>query len=87
MSGAAAAQALHERFDEVRRAEWSRLGRKVASLEAVQRREVESIVAEIVRALAEQPARQLVTSDEPGLAQAALHLFGVSRAHAHLSAR
>jgi glutamyl-tRNA reductase len=78
MSGAVAAQALHERFEQVRQSEWSRLGRKVAGLDAAQRHEVEAIVAHIVRALADQPARQLRAHDEPQLTDAALRLFGVS---------
>jgi hypothetical protein len=78
MSGAVAAQALHDRFEQVRQTEWVRLGRKVAGLDAAQRTEVEAIVAHIVRALAEHPARQLVANDEPELTHAALRLFGVS---------
>jgi hypothetical protein len=86
MRGAAAAEALHEKFEEVRRAEWVRLGRKVASLGA-QRGEVEAIIAEVVRALAASPARRLAETDEPALSLAALQLFGVTTDRTRLSAR
>jgi hypothetical protein len=87
MSGAVAARALHERFDEIWRAEWVRLGRKVASLEARQRSEVEAIIAEVVGALAASSARRLVETNEPALCAAVLRLFGVVTDRAHLSAR
>lgn len=77
MSGAVAAQVLHERFDAVRQAEWSRLERKVARLDPALRSEVEALIAEVIQGLADLPARQLERADEPALADAALRLFGV----------
>jgi len=87
MSGAAAAEALHARFDEVRRSEWTRLGRKVSTLDEAQRQAVESIVTQVVHALADRPARTLVATDEPGLGHLALRLFGVRFEHNDVSAR
>lgn len=77
MSGAVAAQVLHERFDAVRQAEWARLGRKVARLDPALRSEVEALIAEVIQGLADHPARQLERANEPDLADTALRLFGV----------
>lgn len=76
MSGAAAAEALQARFDEVLKSEWTRLGRKVSGLDEGQRQAVESIVAQVVHALADRPARTLTTTNEPALGHLALRLFG-----------
>jgi Glutamyl-tRNAGlu reductase, dimerisation domain len=78
MSGAIAAQVLHERFEQVRADEWRRLGKKVAHLDPLQRREVETIVGEVVRALAAEPARRLETMPESPIGDIALRLFGAS---------
>lgn len=87
MSGAAAAEALHARFDEVRRAEWARLGRKVSTLDERQRQTVESIVAQVVQALADRPAHALTTTNEPALGRLALRLFGARFDQNDVSAR
>lgn len=78
MSGALAARVLHARFEQVRVDEWRRLGRKVAHLDADQRREVEAIVGQVVRALAAEPARRLEHLPELTLGDLALQLFGAS---------
>jgi len=75
------------RFDAIRKAEWSRLGRKVASLDQRQRAEVEAIVASVVRALAEPPAQRLATARDPQLPQAALRLFELSDEFDRVTAR
>ena len=87
VTGAAAAKALMARFDAIRKAEWSRLGRKVASLDQRQRAEVEAIVASVVRALAEPPAQRLATARDPQLPQAALRLFELSDEFDRVTAR
>jgi glutamyl-tRNA reductase len=87
MSGATAARALRDRFEAIRRTEWTRLERRVAALGPAERQEIEALVAEVVHALAEPPVRQLADADEPELVRAALHLFGVTRGHARLTAR
>lgn len=87
MSGTAAAEALVARFEAIRRAEWARLGRKVASLDQKQRAEVEAIVADVVRALAARPAQRLATACDPQLPQAALRLFELSDEFDRVTAR
>jgi glutamyl-tRNA reductase len=60
MSGSSATEALRNRFDAIREAELQRLSRKLRQLGPDERRDVESIAAEIISALALIPARAIV---------------------------
>ena len=75
MSGATAARALRERFDEIRRAELARLHKKTAGLTDAQRADIEAITAEVVQALAQGPAHALEHEGGAALIQATVHLF------------
>ncbi len=77
MRGDLAARALHDHFEKVRRSELARLKKKVASLSAEDRANVEAITARIVSALAQQPARALAHDRSPLLVRALVELFGV----------
>lgn len=77
MSGEMAARALHEHFDNIRRAELSRLRKKVSALSESERAEVEAITAAIVDAIARRPARALEADASPLLVQAIVDLFHV----------
>jgi hypothetical protein len=87
MSGARAARALEARFAAVADAELGRLHRKTARLEAPQRSLVESIAAEVVRAIALRPAQALHAGAEPALVETLVRLFGVSTDTDDLPAR
>jgi glutamyl-tRNA reductase len=77
MSGEMAARALHQHFDNIRRTELSRLRKKVSALSEAERAEVEAITAEVVDAIARQPARTLVRDGSPVLVRAIVELFHV----------
>lgn len=82
MSGAAAARALEARFDSIMKSELSRLHRKVSRLDADHHVDVAAITAEVIRAIARQPARVLARQEEPALVRAVVDLFDVSSARA-----
>ena len=67
MSGPTATQALHDRFDAIRRAELARLKKKLAGLSDDDRRFVDEVTAGIVDALTRGPQRALA-QDPPGMA-------------------
>jgi glutamyl-tRNA reductase len=77
MSGEMAARALHEHFDNIRRSELSRLRKKVSALSDAERAEVEAITAEIIAAIARQPAQTLEADASPQLVRAIVDLFHV----------
>jgi hypothetical protein len=77
MSGEMAARALHEHFDNIRRSELTRLRKKVSALSESERAEVEAITAEVVAALARQPAHALETDCSPVLVRTIVDLFHV----------
>lgn len=78
MSGEMAARALHQHFDTIRRAELTRLRKKVASLSAEQQAEIETITAQVVDAIARQPAKRLAVDGSPVLVRALIDLFHVA---------
>jgi glutamyl-tRNA reductase len=78
MSGAAAARALENRFEAIRRAELERLHKKVAALSPSDREAVDAITAHVVHALVRCPAEQLTHDAPPGLVKAMTDLFQVS---------
>ena len=64
MSGATVGRALQDRFEQIRRAELSRLARKLSGLSDLERQAVEAVVADVVDALA-RPAAQLADDNGP----------------------
>lgn len=77
MSGPTASQALHDRFDAIRRAELQRLKKKLAGLTETERQFVDQITAEIVGALTRGPEEALA-EDSPRVAvEALVHLFAL----------
>lgn len=78
MSAETAARALHQQFENIRRAELSRLRKKVSSLSAEHQADVDAITARIVEAIAQQPARTLAVDRSPILVRALVDLFRVA---------
>lgn len=74
------ARALHERFDEVCRAELQRLRRKTAALSPEQRAEVDAISREVTLAIAARFEAALEARDGTGLADIVGRLFAVEPA-------
>jgi glutamyl-tRNA reductase len=75
MSGLAVGQALHERFESIRRAELQRMNKKLRGLTDDQRESVEAITAEITRAIASVAARGLSVHDSQPSVDAVVRLF------------
>lgn len=71
MSGLTAIQALHDRFDAIRRAELERLKKKLAGLSEAERLFVDQITADMVGALTRGP-RAALSEDSPRVAVDAL---------------
>ena len=55
MSGGAVSRALQDRFEAIRQSEVERLGKKLRGLSADDRRLVEAITSDVVRAIAGVP--------------------------------
>ena len=78
MSGPTASQALHDRFDAIRRAELARLKKKLAGLNDQERESVDQITTEVIEALARGPALALADRAVPSRSVDVLvHLFGL----------
>ena len=77
MSGATASQALHERFDAIRRAELDRLKKKLAGLTEEERRSVHEITADVVQALARGPQRALAGDAPSETVNTVVRLFAL----------
>jgi hypothetical protein len=75
MGGHGVGQALERRFQDVRRAEVDRLGRKLASLSPDQRRSAEEIIADVIGGLARIPAAALAHDNHPPTLEAVVRLF------------
>jgi glutamyl-tRNA reductase len=71
MSGSTASQALHDRFDAIRRAELERLKKKLAGLTEADRAFVHQVATDVVDALARGPAKAL-SEGSPSIAVEAL---------------
>ena len=78
MSGTAAARALEDRFEAIRRAELARLDKKVAALSPSDRASVDLVTAHVVHAIARCPVERLAHDASPSLVQAMTALFRVS---------
>jgi glutamyl-tRNA reductase len=76
MSGPTVGQALHDRFDAIRRAELARMKKKLAGLSDEDRRHVEAITADIIHAIARVPAAALAGAQPPAL-EALVRLFAL----------
>ena len=70
-------RALHDRFDEVCRAELQRLRRKTAALSPEERAEVDAISREVTMAIAARFEAALEARDAAGLADIVGRLFAV----------
>jgi glutamyl-tRNA reductase len=80
MSGSTASQALHQRFDAIRRAELARLQKKLAGLSDQERHSVDQITSHVIEALARGPARALANDSTTTLsADVLVHLFALDR--------
>jgi glutamyl-tRNA reductase len=80
MSGPAATRALHERFESIRVRELQRLDKKLRGLTQDDRRSVEAITADLIRALTRLPEAALNGGDAPpGTAAALVRLFALDR--------
>jgi len=77
MSGPTASHALHDRFDAIRRAELSRLKKKLAGLSEAERQFVDQITAEVVGALVRGPEQALADDASPLGAEALVRLFAL----------
>jgi len=77
MSGPTASQALHDRFDAIRRAELARLKKKLAGLSDAERQFVEQITADVVGALTRGPEQVLADDASPRSAEALVRLFAL----------
>lgn len=62
MSGTVVGRALARRFDEVRQTEIERLQRKLAALSPADRAGAESIIADVIGAIARVPATPLASA-------------------------
>jgi glutamyl-tRNA reductase len=76
MSGPTVGQALHNRFDVIRRAELARLKKKLAGLSDEDRRHVEAITADIIHAIARVPVAAL-TQAQPPAVEALVRVFAL----------
>jgi len=77
MSGSTASQALHDRFDAIRRAELERLEKKLAGLSEAERQFVHQISTDIVRALTRGPLRALAQDPSSTAIDAVVRLFAL----------
>jgi glutamyl-tRNA reductase len=77
MSGGVISQALRDRFESIRQAEVERLEKKLRGLTDDDRRLVEAITAEVVRAIAGVPARALADETAEPALEAVVRLFAL----------
>jgi hypothetical protein len=77
MSGSTASQALHDRFDAIRRAELERLRKKLAGLTDAERQFIHQITTDIVHALARGPERALAHDPPSAAIEAVVRLFAL----------
>lgn len=72
------ARALHDRFDEVCRAELLRLRRKTAALSPAERAEIDAITVEVTKAIAARVGAALSCQESPDLTDIVAKLFAVA---------
>ena len=78
MSGPAVSQALHDRFEAIRRAELDRLKKKLGGLTDEDRRHVEAITADIIHAIARVPAQALAAEVQSPALEALVRVFALN---------
>ncbi len=76
MSGSTASQALHDRFESIRRAELERLKKKLGGLTEADRQFIHQITTDVVDALASGPRRALA-EESPIAVEALVRLFAL----------
>jgi glutamyl-tRNA reductase len=77
MSGPTVSAALRHRFEAIRRAELERLDKKLRGLSAEDRRSVEVITADVIRAIACGPERALHEGTPKPALEAVVKLFAL----------
>ena len=77
MSGSTASQALHDRFDAIRRAELERLKKKLGGLTEADRQFIHEITTDVVAALARGPQRALAGESPSINVEALVRLFAL----------
>ena len=77
MSGSTASQALHDRFDAIRRAELERLKKKLAGLTDADRAFVHQVTTNVVAALARGPEKALAEGSPSIAVEALVRLFAL----------
>jgi glutamyl-tRNA reductase len=77
MCGSVVTNALRERFETIRQHEIKRLDKKLRGLSDDDRRSLEAITAEIVRAIASVPARAIAHDAPDPALEALVRLFAL----------
>jgi len=77
MNGLTVSQALRHRFDSIRQTEIERLSKKLRGLSAADRQSLESITADIIRAIASVPERALAEHAPQPALDALVRLFAL----------
>jgi glutamyl-tRNA reductase len=77
MSGPTASQALHDRFDAIRRAELERLKKKLTGFSDANRQFVDEITADVVGALIRGPEKALAENSPLIAVEALVRLFAL----------
>lgn len=77
MSGPTVSQALRDRFESIRQMEIGRLNKKLRGLSDVDRRSLEAITTDIVRAIVSIPERALAEDAPQPALEALVQLFAL----------
>lgn len=77
MSGPTVSQALRDRFEAIRQLEIERLNKKLRGLSDDDRRSLEAITADVVRALASLPAAALAADAPAPAVEALVRVFAL----------
>jgi len=75
MSGTTVGRALRNRFQSIRRSELERLDKKLRGFTDAERRSAETIIADVVDAIASVPERSLSDRAPAHSLEALVHLF------------
>jgi glutamyl-tRNA reductase len=77
MSGPTVSQALRDRFESIRQMEITRLNKKLRRLSDADRRSLEAITTEVVRAIISVPERALADDTPQPALEALVRLFAL----------
>jgi hypothetical protein len=80
MSGPAVSRALHDRFEAIRRAEILRLAKKLRGLTDDDRRSLDEITADVVRAIWRVPERAIADDPAAPALEALVRVFALDPA-------